>query len=118
MVAQIGNPMDVELLRDFCFHPEGVGVVKAEGTTHANAVLGQGLVQVLSTAKDLLLESTGIFGIDVDLAIEQGFPENLGATELAPVFGPGPRAPRSMDQHLAQDYRLGQLLRAHSDLCY
>lgn len=79
MPAQIRNGADCEGCGFFFFDPQSIRVVESERITHRHAETGQhpahGLtIRDFFSCENLLSESAGILGIDIDVAVEQSTP--------------------------------------------
>ena len=71
----------------------------------------------LPAGEDLLLDGAGVLGVGVDVAAEQRAPQHARAAELRAVLA-GAVAEGGVDEagrDLAENHRLGELLRAHHD---
>jgi hypothetical protein len=112
VLAKVGYGADALRGGHVFAHSQGVVVPKAERLAHPNAVRGERVGQVGRVGlEDLVGDSSGVFGVNVDVALGEGQPQGGSAAEVV-AASLDPSLPGQLRRHLAQDHRLGEFLRA------
>ena len=120
MGGEVGYCANLELLGNVLEHADHIGVVEAEVTAHTNAATLQFATYLLVTgniggSQYFLDDRTRVLHVDIDLAGQQPFPQDAGATELPPVVGVGSSVLGELGDHLSQHDRLGKSLGANDN---
>src|SRR6185312_16524411 len=91
--TQFGNAADTQGLRARLAYAQRIGVVETQPIRDADAQRLQACPQGRDVGvrrdvlEQLLGQGAGVFRVDVDVAVQQGSPEDAGATQLALVHG-------------------------------
>ncbi len=121
VAPQVRQGRDAQALDGLGPHADRVGVVEAERAGHADRAGSEGradgrLVAQLLIGQDLLRDGARVLRVDIELPAFQRVEEDARAADLAPVYGLGAGGLGEQPRDLAQDHRLGELLRADDDL--
>ena len=118
MLQQVGNGLDAQPCGFIAAHADRIGVAEAERVGDADPQRLEpraqgGDVRVRRHAlQQFLGERAGVLGVGVDLAFEQGAPEDAGAAQFAPMHRIDAGLARTGQRQFAEDHRLGELLGA------
>ena len=113
VTGKVADGADVEAGGDVFAHAQGVGVVETEWAGHGHAVFCQRVAELfvgggLFGGEDFAGEGSGVFGIGVDLAVDQGVPDEACPAELAAVGGIDAVGLEALVGDFAEDHRFGE----------